>query len=142
MTGCIESDVFVVVGILGFAVVFGDGSDADDVVVARSIVSVGVIWGKQRSGIDIDVSSSGCMFVLKFSSAVNYLVQTSSQCRKIFSTYTYYCFLRCSGSAPLSGTQKTSFTLVFALMSSKTSSATPLQEYPTESENTWSRMTA
>lgn len=69
MTGCIESDVFVVVGILGFAVVFGDGSDADDVVVARSIVSVGVIWGKQRSGIDIDVSSSGCMFVLKFSSA-------------------------------------------------------------------------
>ena len=59
MTGCINSDAFVVVKKLGFPVVFSDGSDADNVVIARSFVSV-ILLAKEQM---IDLPTGYCSFI-------------------------------------------------------------------------------
>jgi hypothetical protein len=59
MTGCINSDAFVVVRKLSFAVVFSDGSDADNFVIARSAVSLRILAEEQM----IDLPTGSCPFI-------------------------------------------------------------------------------
>jgi hypothetical protein len=62
MAGCKNSDTLVVVRIRSFTVVFSDGADTDNVIIAGSVVSVRILAGELM----IDLPTGPCSFILTF----------------------------------------------------------------------------